>query len=266
MPSLKRKNIAKKRARKFIKRRKPLYKRKIFWIFLLVFCFIGFSVWALLFSPWFQVKKIEIHGLETLEKKEVLSECYNLLFQKILFFKTKSIFTVSLSKFQNHLLNQFPKIKQIKIRRRLPDALIISIEERSPTFNFLGCDKSYLMDDQGIIFEEGEEEELITIQKSKINDCNLGEKVLSEEQLQKIFLFTSHFYPKAEVKEIYVYPLKLELLTNQEWKAIFSFEKDPNKQLKELTTVIEKKILPENLNRLEYIDLRFSAISYKFKQ
>lgn len=266
MPSFKRKKLARKKLKKFKKKRKPLYKKKGFWIVLVVFSLIGFLVWALFFSSWFQIKRVEIQGAQTIEEKELIPVCEGLISKKILFFSTKSIFVVPSLKIENHLLQEFPKIKEVKVRRHFPSTMVVFVTERSPVFNFFGCNQFYLIDDQGIIFEEGKKENLSVIKNSQANECFLGLQALDKEKIEKLSFLVQHFYSQSKVKEIDINLPRIEIITDQEWKAIFSFEKDLEKQLKELEVIIEKKILPGNLSKLEYIDLRFNTISYKLKK
>jgi len=265
MHSLKRKKLARKRLKKFKKKRKALYKRKGFWIVLIVLSFVGFLVWALVFSPWFQIRILQIEGLETIDEDEILSFCQEIIPKKIIFLETRSTFVFSSKKLKTKLFERYPQVKEINIKRHLPNSLNVLIKERQPIANFFGCDKFFLMDDQGVIFREEKLSELAIIKKEDIKECFLGDKILNSEELEKALFLIKYFYPGAKISEIKIYPFKLEVLTNTGWRTIFSFKKDLSKQLEELELVINEQITLEKLEELEYIDLRFDKIFYKFK-
>ncbi len=261
--------FSKKKGRKgpkFRKKKKPLYKRKGFWIGLATILFIGFLVWALFFSSWFQVKYLEITGTETIDKNELLNFCKEKIPRKFVFLSSQSIFLVSAKELRESVQTKYPQVEKVFIKRKFPKTLTIQVEERRAIANFSGCQKTFLMDKEGVIFREENNSQLFLVQKEETKDCFLGKKILNQKEIEALFLIKDKFYPEEEISLIKFYPFKVEVLAERGWKVIFSLEKDLAKQLDNLEVLIDQKIKKENLSQVEYIDLRFDEIFYKLKE
>ncbi|MCD6115027.1 FtsQ-type POTRA domain-containing protein [bacterium] len=251
---------------KFRKKKKPLYKRKGFWIGLTVILFIGFLVWTLFFSSWFQIRYLEITGTETIDKNELLNFCREKIPRNFVFLSSQSIFLVSTKELRESIQEKYPQVEEVFIKRRFPKTLTIQIKERRAVANFLGCQKTFLVDKEGVIFREENNSQLFLVQKEGTKDCFLGKKILNQKEMEALFLIKDKFYPGEEISVIKFYPFKAEVLAGRGWKVIFSLEKDLAKQLDNLAVLIDHKIKKENLSRVEYIDLRFDEIFYKLKE
>ncbi len=253
-----------------IKKKKSILKNQFFWLIILVSIIFGSIFYFLFFSEVFQVEKIIVTG-----EKKVSNEALKLLIEeklenKILFFKTKSIFLVNLNETRKDILNQFPQIAEVEIHRGFPDALNIVVVERLGIATWCVVDKCFLTDENGIVFEEGEGENL-----SRINDSRkttlptLGEKIIEKENLSKILEINSKLSDfKIPIKEfMIVSDEKLTGLTTEDWEVYFNLQKDIEWQLTKLRAVLEEKIPPEKRKDLEYIELRFGNFApFKYKQ
>jgi len=91
--------------------------------------------------PYFQVKAVEVSGLDNVSREELLSVIRPLL--------AGSILTIDISGIANFLkLN--PWVDDVSIRRRFPDALWIAVTERVPAAILkTGSDSRYLVDRGG---------------------------------------------------------------------------------------------------------------------
>ena len=102
------------------------------------------------FTDIFKTANIIVEGNRSLKYEEVLKagEIDNV----------KNIFQIDLKRVRNLLLNH-PRIKEVTIKRKLPDTIIINIEERIPTAIILVSSeyisKVYEVDNEGYIISEG---------------------------------------------------------------------------------------------------------------
>ena len=94
---------------------------------IVLFAVLGFAVNKiskfLLTSPIFNVKSIEVKGIDITDKSAVLS---------YLDFEGKNIFLLKLKSRELQLKEKFPVVKYVKISKRLPNKIIAEIEERIP--------------------------------------------------------------------------------------------------------------------------------------
>jgi hypothetical protein len=96
----------------------------------------------------------------------------------------------------------------------------------------------------------------------------LGEKVIDEKILE--FILNSDNKLKEELKiNIIEFDLlsqeRLNVKTEEGWEIYFDLKGDLNWQTEKLTLVLENEIPPEKRGDLEYIDLRFTRVYYKYK-
>ncbi len=260
--------LKKKRTRKlkFKKKKKSFYKRKSFWVGFAVILSVGFLFWALFFSSWFQIKYLEITGTETIDKNDLLNFCRKKIPRKFVFLSSQSIFLVSAKELRESLQTEYPQVEKVFIKRKFPKTLTIQIKERRAIANFSGCQKTFLIDKEGIIFREEKNSQLFLVKKEEAKNCVLGKKMLNQKEINTIFLIKDKFYPGEKISVIEFYPFRVKVLADKGWKVVFSLEKDLTKQLKSLKILIDRKIKKENLSQVEYIDLRFDKIFYKLKE
>lgn len=255
-----------------VRQKKSILKSRFFWIFVLILI-VGLAIfYFLIFSPVFQIKEIKISGLQKVLTNDIENLVWQKIKKKILFFKSKSIFLISLNEIKNSLLREFPKIGQVALKRNFPNALSLEIQERKPAFVFCNSD-CFLIDKKGIIFDafknniSREVEGLPIIKSQKVKEIVFGEKIFEEDFLARILEVQKKIEEKLKIKigGFLVSEEKLTAKTAEDWKIYFNLKGDLNWPLTELFLILEKQIPPERRGNLEYIDLRFSRVYYKYK-
>ncbi len=136
------------------KKKKPLLKQRFFWLAVLIVLTLSSFFYFIFFSKIFQVTKIIISGQEKVAKGDIESLAGQNLENSILFFKTKSIFTVDLGRIKKDILARYPQIAKAEVSRGFFDAIKIGISERQASAVWCG-QSCFLLDGEGIIFEEG---------------------------------------------------------------------------------------------------------------
>jgi cell division septal protein FtsQ len=261
-----------KRLRKhhLIKRKKSILKNRFFWIGILILVILVEAFYLICFPPVFQVEKIEISETQKTDIKELIKMVQNQIKRKIFSFPTKSIFLVNLSEIAKEAQENFPQIAKISLTKRLPDILIIQIEEREPIAIFLQDEECFFVDREGIIFERvfvlGDER--LNIKKPTIDEVTLGDEVFSEEGASQIL-----FIEKKLKKELNINPQELLIVseerwnikTSEGWEIYLNPQGDLEWQLTKLRLDLEEEIPPERRKDLEYIELRFGNFApYKY--
>ncbi|MDP2967013.1 MAG: FtsQ-type POTRA domain-containing protein [bacterium] len=261
------------------KKRKPIYRNRFFWLAILILFFFSSFFYFLFFTEFFQVKKINIVGLEQVPEEQLNLSIKDKLETKILFFPTRNIFLVDLNKIKEDILKKFHRIAKIEISRNFPDSLNVLVTERKIIATF--CqegeeDKSssspsafareancFAVDEEGIIFEEKPIDRIIQpLIKALISadEISLGKKVIEKEDLISILEINSQLKEDLNilVKEFIISSKeKLIVLTSEGWELYFNLRSDVKWQLAKLKALLEEKIPEEQRKDLEYIELRF---------
>jgi cell division septal protein FtsQ len=259
---MKRRTVVKKR--KMSRRR----KKSIFTNF-----YFSFSVFAsiivlstagfLLFSPRFQISQLSVSGnnniaTEDLERvaQEKLKTSFSILGMDI---STESIF-LSMGKGTNSLMESFPEIEKVTVKKNFPNGVSLQIVEKTPyavwTDEFDNS-KCYLVDKNGTYIKNYVEKEeyasLIRInEKEKVKDLNKKEVLESFSKIEAKLKNNS-----ISVSGFDIYEEKVVAQSNLACKIYFNISDDLDWQIEKLGIVLNNSKYSANLSSFEYIDLRF---------
>ena len=245
------------------KNRKPFYKRKFFWFsFLGVVLFLGL-IYFFLFSPIFEIKQIKAQGCDFLDcsqlEKIVESQ------RRILFFTTNNIFLFNRKEAEAKLAKSFLPIKEVVIKRKLPNKLLLEVVERKPKAQVCFEDSCFMIDKTGFAFRKSEDaSELLSICVDR--DISLGSNLLSTEILNIILEIEQNLNDKTILKTKCYYILEDKIkvtLKDYNFSLYFSKEKDVALQVSDLELLLKNKFPEEQFGDLDYIDLRFDKIFLK---
>lgn len=250
-----------------IKRKKSLFQQRFFWITILMIFATASIFYFFIFSSFFQVRNIIILGQEKINEQDIRIFIEKKITKKILFLKTRSIFLINSKETENNILDSFPQISEIKITKKFPDALDIIIQERLGKFTWCYEEKCFLLDNQGVIFEQvfdNQDSNYIRIKDLTTNQkSDLGQEVIKKQKLSQILNITKRLDEDLEilVQEISILSdQRLNVRTTNGWEIYFNTQKDIDWQITELDLILKKKIPFEKKQEIEYIDLRFDKI------
>ncbi|MCH8741832.1 FtsQ-type POTRA domain-containing protein [Patescibacteria group bacterium] len=266
-----------------VRRKKSVFKNRFFWLGILVVMIIGITVYFVAFSSFFQIKEIRISGNEKVQKESLENFIWKNISKKMFIFKTKSILLVNLQKVEKNLLERFPEVSKIYLKRDLPDIIAVNIQERKPLFLLCkNSDVCFYLDEEGVIFDRVRngipngvdetnkaKESLIKIRDERHQEIRLGEKVIEDDLLKNIKEIISKLKGGAEIftKEIILSEKKIVLKTVQNWEIYFNPGGNILDQVQNLTLVFKEEIPLENRENLEYVDLRFgNRVYYKYRE
>ena len=253
-----------------IKRKKSIFKNRFFWLGILVlFVFTGIF-YLVCFCSFFQMEKIFVSGEKKVSKEKIKIKIEQGLENKILFLKTKSIFLVNLNKIREDILNNFPRLGEVEIKRVFPDVLNIVVVERLSLAKWCQEEQCFLLDNEGVIFEETPlETDLIKIvDKKNTVSFALRERVIEKDYFETIFKIKNKLLDelKIEAKEFIVFTEHLNIKTTEGWEIYFNPKGNIDWQLTKLKAVLEEEIPLEKTKDLEHIDLRFGNFApYKYR-
>lgn len=240
------------------KKIKRFYKILAVLILIIFFVVLYFFIYA---DLW-KIKKIEILEAKHTDINLLKSDIDNILNQKIFFIiPNNHILLISSNKIEKYILDNYPSVEKVDINKNTDREIIITIKDRKA----LGvwCDQNcFFFDDEGILFKES---------------FRFTGAVFTK--WTKIASTTSNFYEKAPCLDICINQDFIKFLTNNKVSKIVIDENEDLKMYTEYgfyikslnnasTTMRNINIFSnqykENLNNLEYLDVRFEdKIYYK---
>jgi cell division septal protein FtsQ len=244
-----------------VKRKKSFLKNTFFWK---VFA-ISFFVLAVLFYLFFflfQAKEILVEGQKTIEKERIENLVREKIENKVLFFRTKSLFLIKKDIIEKEIKQNFPKVKKVQISFRLPDKIRVLIFEREPLAIFCK-EECYFIDDEGILFEKENNKS-----QNLLRIYTQDEKI-DAQALLKILDFQKKIENEFSIKIENAKLLSQEeviFTTSENWQIIFNPKGDLNWQLVKLRLLLEREIPAEKRKNLDYVELRFDNLApFKYK-
>ena len=244
---------------KTIKKKSPfrLLKYKAFWVGLLVVAIIVSLVYLLLFSSVFKIKSIDISGTDKVFELDILSQ---------------NIFLADFSSLDQEILKKHPNLREITIKKKLPNKILIKAFEReavailcSPSASSLISGKRnydcFDIDTNGIIFRANNNLNLPIIKSSNPNFVSLGTQIIAKEYLANILKIIKTIDGLGSYE---IYPIsdkRLNILIDSQWFIYFNPKENINQQIESMEILLKERL--EDKEDLEYIDLRFSKIYIK---
>jgi len=225
-----------------------VFKNKFFWLGLLFFIILSSLTYLFIFSSVFQVKNITVSGTEKTSAEEIRIIISN---------NAKNIFLADLEEIDRMLCQRYVQIGNVDIKRDLPDALLVQIEERKPVAVISKYGGYFFIDKEAVIFEEILEKplEMLIIKSEK--------DLIQKEQLDQVLKINSVLRNdlKLPIEEILIVSEKrIDVETIEGWNIYFNPKKDLDWQLEEFGILLKEKISLEKRENLEYVDLRFEKI------
>jgi cell division protein FtsQ len=152
------------------KKKKPKKRRLFFLVFILLILLTFYIVFE---TNFFYIKEVLV------DNNKVLTDDY--IKEKININKNYNIFLVDIKSIKNNLEKE-TYIKNAEVKRKLPDKIIINIEERKGIISYDYNNKIYLLDFDGVVLKEIENEENLFKVSSEIKSrVNVGDKINFQE-------------------------------------------------------------------------------------
>jgi len=260
--------MAKPRKRKphRIEKKKSIFQNRFFWLVLLILISTGFLFYFVIFSSTFQIKEIKITGNQKVAKENIQKIIEEKIKKSFLFLNSKSIFLINSGEINKSLLEKFPEVSEIDLKRKFPDILIVEIKERVPIGIWCQEQDCFYIDKEGIVFEKSPSEDKLIIRPGfEETGIFIGKEVLEKNYLEAILEILEKVKEnlKIDIKEFVIFKEgRLNAKTSGDWEIYFDIQGDISQQISNLILVLEEKISPEKRRDLKYIDLRFGNRIY----
>lgn len=252
------------------KKRRKIIIRLIF-AFLLLVAVCVFVIWSF-YLDYFRIKNINIEENSFIEKEKIIENINNFISEKYFYLIPKNnILVISKKEIADYLLNNFFRIKSANVSKKLPDGLIIKIEERNPSALLCEDKNCFFVDDSGYVFEESPffsgDIFIKFIDQRNEGNFSVNTKVLSEEEFRNLINF-SELLSKDGIKVSGII-LKNEGLyefhTSEQWYILLSQRSNYKISFDNLKIALNEQI-KEKRPELEYVDLRLqNKVFFKYR-
>jgi cell division septal protein FtsQ len=263
---------------KYSQKKRINFFKILYWFFFAAFS--GVITYTFLFSGFLNVLSVEFSPTEKIDSQRLASRLDLLLSEKYLNLVPKNNILLLKEGWLNDLFTQeFGIVKKIKIIKKFPDKIKITVEERSPILVLENSQGKFILDEEGNTYADN------FFNSSGFNQADLP--ILKEENSELAFSFNNNsgldylnfiFGVKDKLENLLDIHLKKEIISSRiisgdvffeaedGWRMYFNKEVEINKGIEMLRLVLDEKIGSEKIKDLEYIDLRINnKVYYKFK-
>src|SRR3989339_953292 len=223
----------------------------------------------LLQSKHFSINDVEIHGLEYIDKTNLEKTITEYLEKPVFwFFSRSNKFLFSFEDLEDLMIKKF-SLASISLEKN-KNTLFISLQERTSNLIWKTAGKSYIVDLEGIIVREQEEKDLLAqenlphfVDKNNIS-IKFGSQVLEKEEITNTFFFLDLLskkgitYTHIEIDRLAGKWMQVHTITG--FGILFDVSGNIETQYRNLEIVLDDQ--QQNLDNLEYIDLRFGDRVY----
>lgn len=246
--------------------------RRVFWVFLGIFLILAGTT-VLLNAPLFQVTSLRIVGSEF-----IADEIAGVLWSEL---KTRNFFVlpsthvlfVPEKRVAQSVQMQFPEIEDVDVSRNIFGVVEVSVSTRRPWIVVCREERGlcFYVSSDGTVYSESPHfsgSALVKIFDMRGDDIYPGSRFLSEEKRVAFSKVYEEFenYGFTEISKVSILKQdRMEVVTDEGWKAIFDLRANANEMLENLRTAITVQIKDKKKD-LDYIDLRFgNKLFFKFK-
>ncbi|MFA5080709.1 MAG: hypothetical protein WC472_03780 [Candidatus Paceibacterota bacterium] len=238
----------------------------------LIFSIIGILIFAVLsgiginyFNPKLDTNTIEISGIsekssikpEDLKKaaKETFDFSYSIMGTKI---EAENFLTSNQKKISS-LMEKFPQIENIEMKKDSNGNIIFEVKEKNPFAIWCEDEKCSLVDGKGIFIRDYNNEEEFSIlpkieKKEWIDISGYKTKIMDYVfKINQILNKNEHFKQQTYT----AFSDRITLKGDSSCILIFDLNEDISWQLEKMEAILKKEEYINNLSNFEYIDLRF---------
>lgn len=231
-------------------------------------------LWLATKSDIFRITDVVVVGARSQTENQVVAIAQNHVASTLL---PRNIFFIQSADIETDIQYQLPQISRVRVQRSLPSKIVVKVEEKKPALLLQSGAAYYLVDDQGIAFEEttldalpGSVLPVITNDASAAH-VTVGTAVFAPEVIRCVVFFQEHLAAAvgAAVAEMHIPTLaarELHVILSNNWRIKFDVRRDPALQVELLERLLNEHISPDSRTKLEYIDLRIpNRVYYKLR-
>lgn len=232
--------------------------------------FIGAFVSFFLAHPIFNIREINIHGVESANQETLSAAARSFFAQPVTFvFDQQNRFLFDKAAFLNLLETEFT-FRDIQLNRH-GSRIDLRLVERTSQLLWQVDDAVFVVDLDGVVIrriEQDEQEHLKTVLPLFLDrndvEITIGDLVMTPQEIEAIFRFHEHLVSQ----QIAITQTEIDrqagkwigVRTSQEYYILFDATGDIDAQAQRLAVLLREKV--KDPSQLQYIDLRFGDHVY----
>ncbi|HLC48978.1 MAG TPA: FtsQ-type POTRA domain-containing protein [Candidatus Andersenbacteria bacterium] len=238
-------------------------------VFLLLIIIVPFCilVWLLFFTQTFAVSAIT-----TVDAKPSTQESIQTIMKDS---SGKNILVIPTDQLEQKILHDVPQVRDVHIVRKLPGTLKVIVQEKKPALLLISGGSYYFVDTEGIAYENASLDVLpgVVLSTVKNSDPDAIVKLGANAVESSFVAFITEAQEKlpeitgAQIAEMRIPSLatrEVHFLLDKNWRILMDTTRSAADQMGILSRLLEDTITPEELQTLEYIDLRIpNRVYYK---
>ncbi|HBO17100.1 MAG: hypothetical protein UR69_C0002G0246 [Candidatus Moranbacteria bacterium GW2011_GWE2_35_2-] len=268
-----------KKKDKKIRHKRSVFLRSLFYFLLISFVII--SLYTLFFSGFLKITDISLRGMKDLKQEDVIFVANDYLAGNYIGIVPKNNFILVFSGvLEKKILEQFKKIRGVKIEKEFPNRLNIIVDERDSLLVWISGNDKFIIDENGKAYEKADfssklilENNLVSIQDQSNRPVSIGDEILNSEYINFSLNIKNRIEKETDLKIEDQYRTSSRIAeeviirTQEGWSIYFNSKLGLNYSIRILKTFLEKQINREQRIDLEYVDLRIEKkIYYKMKK
>ncbi|MBI5077207.1 hypothetical protein HZB94_02405 [Candidatus Falkowbacteria bacterium] len=238
---------------------------RLFGFFALIFAICLF--YFLFFSPLFTIGKIQINGLEKIRAENIDSIVNDYLNgREMLIFRHNNFWIFNKEELKTKIFERY-YFDDFKIRKRLLNKITIDLKEKQAVINWLTNNFCFHLDPSALAIEYCEKNDgFIVIRDLQNNELKVGEYAVPSAELKNLVeLFNSVkaiVADKVKITNMEKNAEMMDINTEEGIQFKFNMKFPVQEQLSRLSVLVFQENIKNNLNKMQYIDLRFGEKVY----
>lgn len=161
--------------------------RRLVVLLILILALLGAAAYFIVFSPLFWVQDVSVSGTRTIDREAIKQSAEEAAEQHVGPVTTRSLALVNPGAVADAVKRDHEDISQVDVTTSWPNRLNVDVTERESTLLWQSRDKYYLVDGQGVAFQEAKpDEQLIKVEDSTGLPVELGQRVASARFIKSL--------------------------------------------------------------------------------
>jgi cell division septal protein FtsQ len=232
----------------------------------IIIALVGLS-WILLFSSWVRITIVSITGLQRVDRAVIQTLADVELNHNLLWVVPKRTWTLAPIAVIKDRISELPAIARVEVKKRFPNSVIITIEERLASVTWQTSAQRFEVDNTSLAIRElpTTTESLLPLVTDDTNSpLSLGSSAAPAELIQLVLdinqLLAGRGVTNYSVEEVRDH-IQVHLGT---WRIYLGNQASVSDQLLALDALLGS-LTAEQIKKLDYIDVRVPDLpTYKF--
>ena len=235
-------------------------------VMVIIIALLGLG-WILLFSPWVRITTVSITGLQRIDKTVIQALADVELNHNLLWVVPRRTWTLAPMAVIKDRISELPAIAHVEVKKRFPNSVIITIEERLASVTWHTGAQRFEVDNTSLAIRElpsTTESSLPLVNDITNAPLSLGSSAAPAELIQLVLdtnqLLAGRGVTDYSVEEVRDH-IQVHLAT---WRIYLGDEASVSDQLLALDALLGS-LTAEQIKKLDYIDIRVPDLpTYKF--